>query len=354
MLAKQSTAATLIVGPALDADGLEYTGLVIGDLSISKLDAGTLTALAASATLTHRANGYYGLVLTTGNTDTLGRCQIVCTKSGYQMPPANLQIVPANVYDSIILGSDYLKVDVTHWADAATLVTNMTLVYNTDFAAVYDTTNKAILSVLDPEATHGGENAKLRLGSNSATPALHVTNTHAGNNSHAVYFDADQGAGLLADGGGTQTLFGSPATGGFYGASVSFSDLAQGANLAVVAADAAAIKLKTDNLPDDPADQSIIVAATDTILTAVNQRATPAQVNAEVLDALVTDTHAELAAVPAATSSLKDKLTWLFMWARNKSTQSSTERKLYADDGTTVVGTEAVSDSGTFTKGEAS
>lgn len=79
------------------------------------------------------------------------------------------------------------------------------------------------------------------------------------------------------------------------------------------------------------------------------------QVNAEVLDVLQTDTFAELSAPPAATSSLKDKLTWLFMCFRNRSTETSTQRKLYADDATTVVSTETVSDDGaTFTKGEAS
>jgi hypothetical protein len=80
-----------------------------------------------------------------------------------------------------------------------------------------------------------------------------------------------------------------------------------------------------------------------------------ASVNAEVLDVMNVDTFAELAAPPAATSSLRAKLTWLFMWARNKSTQTSTERKLFADDTTTIVGTETVGDSaGVFTKGEAS
>lgn len=79
------------------------------------------------------------------------------------------------------------------------------------------------------------------------------------------------------------------------------------------------------------------------------------QVNAELLDVLTTDTFAELAAVPAATSSLKDKLTYLFMMARNKVTQTATTRLLKADDGTTTVATETVSDDGTtFTKGEAS
>lgn len=80
---------------------------------------------------------------------------------------------------------------------------------------------------------------------------------------------------------------------------------------------------------------------------------TVAQVNAQVLDVLSVDTFGELTAPPAATSSLKDKLVWLFMWARNKATATATQRKLYADDGTTVASTETITDDGTtFTKGE--
>jgi hypothetical protein len=98
----------------------------------------------------------------------------------------------------------------------------------------------------------------------------------------------------------------------------------------------------------DPSDFKMLVVSGD--LTATMK----SSVNAEVLDVLVTDTFAELSAPPAATSSLKNKITWLFMWARNRATQSTTERKLYADDATTVVSTEAVSDDGTtYDKGEA-
>lgn len=116
--------------------------------------------------------------------------------------------------------------------------------------------------------------------------------------------------------------------------------------------DIIAIKAKTTNLPTDPADQSLVEAA---ITAATSPLATPAQVNAQVLDVLSVDTFGELSSPPAATSSLKDKLGWLFMWARNRSTQSATQRKLYADDATTIVSTETVGDDGaTFTKGEAS
>lgn len=80
-----------------------------------------------------------------------------------------------------------------------------------------------------------------------------------------------------------------------------------------------------------------------------------ASVNAEVIDVLSTDTHAELASVPAATSSLKDKIIWLFMTARNKITQTATTQIVKADDGSTTVGTATVSDDGTtFTKGKIS
>jgi hypothetical protein len=110
MWCKQSTAATLIVGPILDSAGAEFTTAVVSDLSISK-NGGTLTALAAAATLTHIANGQYTLVMTTGNLDTLGRLQITCNKSTYQMPPIGLNIVPAMVFDSMVLGTDVLQSD---------------------------------------------------------------------------------------------------------------------------------------------------------------------------------------------------------------------------------------------------
>ena len=78
-----------------------------------------------------------------------------------------------------------------------------------------------------------------------------------------------------------------------------------------------------------------------------------AEVNAEALDVLVTDTFAELGGVPAATSSIKDKLNWIFMLARNKIEQTATTTTVRADDTTTSVATSTVSDDGTTaTRGE--
>lgn len=79
-----------------------------------------------------------------------------------------------------------------------------------------------------------------------------------------------------------------------------------------------------------------------------------AQVNAEVVDALATDTYAEPGqGAPAATTTLAAKINYLYKAWRNKSDQDATTYQLYDDAGTTVDQKATISDSaGTFTKGE--
>lgn len=104
-------------------------------------------------------------------------------------------------------------------------------------------------------------------------------------------------------------------------------------------------------------DSALIAVPTGSeVLTIYPDRGlTSSQINAEVLDVLTVDTFPEESAVPPATTSLLKKINWLYMWLRNKSTETNTQRKLYADDTTTVVSTEAITDDNvTFTKGEAS
>lgn len=86
---------------------------------------------------------------------------------------------------------------------------------------------------------------------------------------------------------------------------------------------------------------------------AMTSRATPAQVNAEVVDVLSVDTYAEPGAVPAATSSLKDKIGWLFMLARNKRNTTGSADAVRNDADSATVATAALSDSGTtFSRGK--
>jgi hypothetical protein len=86
----------------------------------------------------------------------------------------------------------------------------------------------------------------------------------------------------------------------------------------------------------------------------VSSRATPAQVNTEVLDVLNVDTFAEPGqAAPPATSSLVAKISYLYKFLRNRITQTSTTLSVYADDATTVDQKATVSDNGTtYDRGE--
>ena len=82
--------------------------------------------------------------------------------------------------------------------------------------------------------------------------------------------------------------------------------------------------------------------------------ATPAQVNAEVVDALATDTYAEPAqGAPPATASIATKIGYGYKFQRNKLEQTDTELSIYDDAGTTVDHKATVSDDGTtFTRAE--
>jgi len=86
----------------------------------------------------------------------------------------------------------------------------------------------------------------------------------------------------------------------------------------------------------------------------ISSRATPAQVNTEVLDVLNVDTFAEPGQeAPPATTTLVKKIGYLYKLARNKITQTATTLSVFDDAGTTVDQKATVSDdSTTFTRGE--
>jgi hypothetical protein len=79
-------------------------------------------------------------------------------------------------------------------------------------------------------------------------------------------------------------------------------------------------------------------------------------VNAEMVDVIATDTYGEPPqGSPLATATLAAKVGYLYKSWRNKKEQTSTEFRVFADDGTTVDHKATVSDgSGTVTRGEVS
>jgi hypothetical protein len=99
-----------------------------------------------------------------------------------------------------------------------------------------------------------------------------------------------------------------------------------------------------------------VTGAVGSVTGSVGSLATQAKVdvNAEVLDVLNVDTFAEPGqGAPAATASLVAKIGYLFKAWRNRSTQTSSEYALYADDATTKDQEAVVSDNGTtYERGE--
>lgn len=99
-------------------------------------------------------------------------------------------------------------------------------------------------------------------------------------------------------------------------------------------------------------DSSTTVASN--LDAAVTTRATPTQVNAEVVDALATDTYTEPGVgAPGVTVSLADKISYLYKFMRNRVTTTSTTITIYNDDTTTAAQQSSHSDNGTtYDRGE--
>jgi hypothetical protein len=98
VIARQSTARTVMVGPVLDADGVAVTGGVVADVKIS-VNGGAPAALNGSATLTHRHTGYYSLALTATDLATVGSAELVMDDTVNAMPMKVLTVIEEAVYD---------------------------------------------------------------------------------------------------------------------------------------------------------------------------------------------------------------------------------------------------------------
>ena len=128
-LLKQSTATTLRLGPFLDeTDGkTAETALTISQSDVLLWKEGGTTAAQKneSTSATHRENGYYTCPLNTTDTNTLGALSVSVSESGALPIRQDYTVVPANVYDALVLGTVFLYVDPNRieWGIAGTTLT---------------------------------------------------------------------------------------------------------------------------------------------------------------------------------------------------------------------------------------
>ena len=110
MYLKQSTTTYVYLGPFVDdTDGkTAETGLTI-TAYLSKAGAAAVARNSATA-ITHDRDGYYRVELNATDTNTLGRLRVFSSTAGALPVWADLVVLSAQVFDSLIAGSDALQV----------------------------------------------------------------------------------------------------------------------------------------------------------------------------------------------------------------------------------------------------
>lgn len=123
MWLRQSTASQeILLGPFLDSTNGndQETALTIAntDIQIWK-EGGTTEANKNSGGATHIANGRYYAVLDATDTNTLGKLEVNVHVTGALAVRREFMVLPANVYDSLVLDTDVLQVDTTQVSGTA-------------------------------------------------------------------------------------------------------------------------------------------------------------------------------------------------------------------------------------------
>lgn len=111
---KQSTAITINLGPFVDStDGnTEETGAITDDQVLVAKNGGDFASKHDTNDLVHDNGGWYHCQLDATDTGTLGILQVKCHPSGMLYVWREYMVVPANTYDSLIGGSDYIDAQI--------------------------------------------------------------------------------------------------------------------------------------------------------------------------------------------------------------------------------------------------
>lgn len=225
--------------------------------------------------------------------------------------------------------SGVVKANTTQLGGSSTPVTNLTTIYSTDYASIYDTTNKVFKADTTRIAGSAVSTSTAQIGVNVVNAAGTAWGSGA-ITAASIATDAITAAKIATDAGteiatavwasGTRTL---TALGSGV---ITSSTFATGAiDAAALAADAGT-EIGT-----------AVWASTTRALTSTG------------LDAISTTAPSGVA------SNFREMVVQTWRMDFKKSTMSATQLKTYADDGTTVVTTQTIADSGTLqTRGAAS
>jgi hypothetical protein len=413
---KQSTAIGIALGPFVDeVDGFTVDeNLVITQAEVRlKKGAGNWAQKNESASSTHEENGWYEIQLDTTDTNTVGPLMVSVTESGVLPVWREFMVMPANTYDSLVGGTDVLQADVTQIDGNATDGNNATL--NLKQLNVVNSAGSAIIATSSSAGNHGmiltgnTTGAGLRVLGGATGAAVQVVG--GGTSGDGIDISTTDGHGVDIGAAGVKNGINSVGGGGGYGASLTGGSLGAGVvitggaasdgfvvqgngdgygfrviagsnsdavnisasaghGVSIEAAGASKHGVLVTGGSSGTSDGIKAVAGTGgvpirgnitgnitgNLSGTVGSLATQAKadVNAEVVDVIRTDTNAEPGqGAPPATATLEQKVDYLYKAWRNKTEQTATQYSLYDDAGTTIDQKATVSDDATTaTKGE--
>lgn len=142
---RQSTAATVPVGPAVDAtDGFTpETGLTAGtvdEIGVYKHDSTSLVSISGTTTFTHRAGGMYTTTFSTSDTNTLGRVTLYVRDDSVCRPiRQEYMVIDGDLYDNTIGGGGlYDKLIAGFGSTTESLHNHLTAIMDEDSTAPSD------------------------------------------------------------------------------------------------------------------------------------------------------------------------------------------------------------------------
>lgn len=311
---KQSTATQgRMVGPLIDDTDFKTveTALTILNTDVKLSKNGAVSVNKNSGGGTHRDNGMYSLTFDATDTNTVGELEGSILVTGALVVVFKFVVLEETVYDALFgaAAPGYLQPT----TDGNKLDVTATGAAGIDWGNVENKTTVNDLTQTDIQQVDTCVANTDMVGTNSAALASVCTETRLSE------LDA--------------------ATGG------------------KVANQVDLIKTDTGNIKTE-ADKIALVTAgagvAGSLIEEVENRATPTQVNTEVLDVLNVDTFAEPGQeTPPATTTLIKKIGYIYKFLRNRVTTTATEVKVFNDDATTVDQKSTHSDNATtYDRGE--
>jgi hypothetical protein len=328
---KQSTASQEIpLGYFVDeSDGVtaeDALSIANTDIKIWKAGATSL-ADKNSGGATHISGGIYYTVLDATDTNTLGPLVVFVHVAGALPVRAECNVMAANVYDSLVAGSDALQVDVIEMAAGAL----------TASAIASDAITAAKLaSDVTTELQSGLATAAALTGvAGDVTSILGDTNELQTDWANGGRLD------LILDARASQTTADA--------IEVDTQDIQGRIPAALVSG---RIDSSVGAMAANTLTASALAADAVTEIQSGLSTLTAGQVLTQI-DAALDTAGTELSAVPTTTGTLRQKINYVFQYFRNRKTVTSSTETLFKEDASTSLGTATLADDGTtFTKGE--